>query len=176
MAPEPGRRRLSRWYGASAVHLVVMIATLTLAGYVLRTVGLRALWDPDVWWQSIVVWFAGAVVVHDLVLFPAYALADRLLVRALRAPRPGRRRGQVPLLNHVRVPLLAVALLFALFFPGILEQGASSYRNATGQTQEPFLQRWLVLSAAILATSACVYAIRVALRTRKHSKSMSHPR
>ena len=72
----------SRWnraYGAPGWHLLLMVASLGAAAYVVATVGLDALWDPDVWWQSIVVWFAGAVILHDLVLFPAYALLDRVL-------------------------------------------------------------------------------------------------
>ena len=65
------------------------------------------------------------------------------------------------LLNHVRIPALASGLLFLLFFPGILQQGASSYQAATGQTQDPFLERWLVLTVAAFLLSALVYAARL---------------
>ncbi|MGV7699696.1 hypothetical protein PJM27_29310, partial [Mycobacterium kansasii] len=81
------------------------------------------------WWQSIVVWFAGAVVAHDLVLFPVYAGLDRLLSR--RAPRPG---PDVPVLNHLRVPALGAGLTLLVFLPGIIRQGGATYRAATGQT------------------------------------------
>ena len=107
-------------------------------------------------WQLIIVWFLGAALVHDLVLFPLYALADRLTrrgTRAVKAPHVT--------LNYVRIPLLAVGLLFLLFFPGIFQQGADSYLSATGQTQDPFLERWLLLSAAIFGLSAIAYACRL---------------
>lgn len=155
------RSRLQVRYGATVLHFLVMLASLALAAYTLAVLGLGELWDPDVWWQSILVWFLGAVLLHDLLLFPLYAAADRLLGQILRRRRPTRNAAVVPIVNHVRVPVLAVGLLFLLFFPGIIGQGAATYANATGQTQEPFLERWLILSAVIFGLSAITYAIRV---------------
>ncbi|MCV7416640.1 hypothetical protein [Mycolicibacterium litorale] len=137
-----------------------MIAGFALCGYVITTLGPAALWNPRTWWQSIVVWFAAAVVVHDLVLYPLYTLADRILGLSRRIPV------RVPLLNHLRVPALATALTFVVFAPGILRQGAPTYTAATGLTQEPFLGRWLLLVAAMFATSAAVYAVRLARARR----------
>jgi len=54
--------------------------------------GPQALWNPFVWWQSIAVWFLAAIIAHDLVLFPLYALADRSFTGALAAVR-GRCKG-----------------------------------------------------------------------------------
>ncbi|WP_193610277.1 hypothetical protein [Nocardioides lijunqiniae] len=147
--------RWSRAYGASGWHLVLMLASLALVGYVVATVGLDALWDPDVWWQSMAVWFVGAIVLHDLVLFPVYALADRLLTH-----RRAGSTARVPLVNHVRVPTLAAALTFLLFFPGILQRGGDTYANATGLDQDPFLVRWLLIVLAAYLVSAAVYAVR----------------
>jgi hypothetical protein len=48
-----------------------------------------------------------------------------------------------------------------MFLPGIVKQGAPTYAAATGQTQQPFLARWLLLSAAMFAISAVVYALRL---------------
>ncbi|WP_134739485.1 hypothetical protein [Nocardioides sp. 503] len=153
----PRSTRWSRAYGASGWHLALMLGSLVVVAYVVATVGLDALWDPDVWWQSIAVWFVGAVVLHDLVLFPLYALADRLLTRGrTTAPDPAR----VPLVNHVRVPSLVAALTFLLFFPGILRRGGDTYVNATGLDQDPFLLRWLLLVLAAYFVSAAVYAVR----------------
>ena len=145
--------RLQRRYGAGPLHLVVMISSLALAGYAVLELGLDALWNPDTWWQSIAVWFVGAAVAHDLVLFPAYALGDRLFTAR-------RGRARVPLLNHLRVPLLATALTFLVFFPGIVQQGSDAHLRASGLTQEPYLERWLLLSAAFFAASGLVYAVR----------------
>jgi hypothetical protein len=108
--------------------------------------------------ESIAVWFAAAIIAHDLVLYPIYALADRLLVATRRDPRPGSR---VPVLNYIRVPALGAGLTLLVFLPGIIEQGAPTYRAATGLTQEVFLGRWLLLTAAMFAISAALYAVRL---------------
>ncbi|MBV6755332.1 hypothetical protein [Rhodococcus opacus] len=161
-------RRFARLYGADPLHLLAVLLTFALAGYAVSVVGLQNLWNPDVWWKSIAVWFLGAVIAHDLVLFPLYALADRSLTSGLDAVR-GRRRprsGTVPALNYVRVPALASGLTLLLFLPGIIEQGADAYLAATGLTQEPYLDRWLLLSAAFFATSALAYATRLSLSRR----------
>jgi hypothetical protein len=159
----PGSSRWSRAYGASGWHLALMLGSLAVVAYVVATVGLDALWDPDVWWQSIAVWFVGAVVLHDLVLFPVYALADRLLTRGrTKDPDPAR----VPVVNHVRVPTLVAGLTFLLFFPGILRRGGSTYANATGLDQDPFLVRWLLIVLVAYLVSAALYAVR-SVRARR---------
>ncbi len=146
-----------RVYGSHPLHLLTLVAGFALLGYVLATIGPRALWNPHTWWQSIAVWFAAAIIAHDLVLFPIYALVDRMLLLSRRIPVP------VRALNYLRVPAMGSALTLVVFLPGIIEQGAPTYWAATGQTQEPFLGRWLLLTAALFAISAVVYAIRLAL-------------
>ena len=154
-------------YGSHPLHLLTMLAGFALAGYVVATFKPVTLWNPQVWWQSIAVWFAAAIVLHDLVLFPVYALADRFL--AIPAQRRRRRPGEalVPALNHIRVPALASGLTLLVFLPGIIQQGKSTYVAATGQTQEPFLGRWLLLTAAMFGISAVLYAIRNILVHRR---------
>jgi hypothetical protein len=149
--------RFRNVYGSHPLHLLTLIAGFALLGYVIATIGPAALWNPRTWWQSIAVWFAAAVIVHDLVLFPVYALADRIVLPSLRLPAP------VPVLNYIRIPALGSALTLLVFLPGIIEQGAPTYLAATGQTQEPFLGRWLLLTAAMFAISAVVYGIRLML-------------
>jgi uncharacterized membrane protein YeaQ/YmgE (transglycosylase-associated protein family) len=157
----------TRAYGASGWHLALVLVSIGLVGYVVATLGLPALWDPEVWWQSIIVWFVGAVVVHDLVLFPAYALADRVLTRrAASAAGPLGDERSVPITNYVRVPTMLAGFTFLLFFPGILRQGADSFNAATGMTQDPYLERWLLLVAAGYLLSGLAYAV-VMLRTRQ---------
>ncbi len=124
------------------------------------------------WWQSILVWFLGAALLHDLVLFPLYAVGDRLHTAGVHALR--RRRGHHPDgpphvsgNNYVRVPVLASSLLLLVFLPGIIEQGASTYRAATGQTQAPFLDRWLLFTAIVFVLSAVAYAVHYTLVQRK---------
>ncbi|BCZ24568.1 hypothetical protein MYSE111917_00380 [Mycobacterium senriense] len=159
------RSAFARIYGSHPLHLLTMIAGFALLGYVIAVVKPVTLWNPHVWWQSIVVWFAAAIVAHDLVLFPVYALIDRMLSRD-RA-RPARADAGVPVLNYVRVPALGAGLTLLVFLPGIVRQGATTYRAATGQTQDPFLGRWLLLTAAMFAVSAGVYALKLAAARRR---------
>ncbi|MGA9869644.1 MAG: hypothetical protein WBQ44_00650 [Rhodococcus sp. (in: high G+C Gram-positive bacteria)] len=155
---------MRRFYGAHPLHLLAMGFAFSLVGYVVYVAGLQTFWNRDVWWQSIAVWFAGAVIVHDLVLFPIYSLADRSLrtgIDAVRGRAP-RLKLRIPPLNYIRIPLLGTALTFALFFPGIIEQGSETFTTATGLTQEPYLGRWLALTAGMFGVSALVYAARLA--------------
>lgn len=164
---------LKRLYGENVLHLIVLLAALALAGYAVSVLGVKNLFNPTAWWQSIAVWFAVAVIGHDLILFPLYALAERLLPAARRPagrttdPNPRR----VPLTNYLRLPTLATGFTFLLFLPGIIQQGASSYFSATGLTQEPFLNRWLLLTAAFYLMSAVCYVVRTVLRQRASASS-----
>ena len=145
-----------------------MVAGFSLAGYILFTFNPKALWNPHAWWQSIAVWLVATVIFHDFALFPLYALADRLLGIAARRQRR-RRRGQlrVPGRNHVRIPTLASGLTLLMFWPGIVKQGSATYSAATGQTQQPFLGRWLLLTAVLFSASAFGYAVRLVLAHRR---------
>jgi len=155
----------ARVYGSHPLHLLTMIAGFALLGYVVVVIKPVTLWNPHVWWQSIIVWFAAAVIGHDLVLFPVYAGLDRLLSRG--TPKPARASARVPALNYLRVPALGAGLTLLVFLPGIIEQGATTYQTATGQTQHPFLGRWLLLTAAMFAVSAGLYAMRLAMVRRR---------
>ncbi|CPR00600.1 lipoprotein [Mycobacterium bohemicum DSM 44277] len=163
MRQRPGR--FTALYGSHPLHLLTMLAGFALLGYLLATFSPATLWNPETWWQSIAVWLAAAVIAHDLVLFPLYALADRLLF-ARPGPR-AQRRPNISARNHIRVPALAAGLTLLIFLPGIIEQGAPTYLAATGQTQDPFLGRWLLLTAAMFAASALAYGVRVLLERRR---------
>ena len=168
--------RFSAFYGSNPLHLLGTIAAWALAGYVVAVLGPQALWNPKVWWQSIGVWFLAAVVAHDLVLFPLYALADRSFTGAFAAVR-GRWTGpspQVSPLNYLRVPTLAAGLSLLLFFPGIVQQGQSSYVAATGQNQQPLFGRWLLLVAALYGLSALTYAGRLAVAGHRGKTTDTH--
>jgi len=92
--------------------------------------------------------------VHDLVLFPLYAGADRVLGTLLPGPQ----------VNYLRVPALGAGLTFLMFWPGIVRQGEVTHLAATGLDQAPYLGRWLALSAVLFAASGLVYGARVAVR------------
>lgn len=156
-------------YGSQPWHLLTMAAGFALLGYVVVTVKPIMLWNPNSWWQSIAVWFAGAVIAHDLVLFPVYAVADRIL---WARRRPGRCL-PVSVRNYLRIPALGSGLTLSVFLPGIIGQGASTYLAATGQTQQPFLGRWLLLTAAMFTASATLYLLRLALSGRRSRRVCS---
>jgi hypothetical protein len=156
-------------YGSHPLHLLTMLSGFALMGYVLATFKPATLWNPGTWWQSIVVWLAAAVIAHDLLLFPLYTLADRTLSARIGRPK-GTATGSYPKVsarNHIRVPALGAGLTLLIFLPGIIEQGAPTYYAATGQTQQPFLGRWLLLTAAMFALSALGYVTRRAIARRR---------
>jgi hypothetical protein len=158
--------RFSAIYGSHPLHLLTMASGFALLGYILATFKPATLWNPGTWWQSIAVWFAAAVVAHDLLFFPLYALADRVLTARI-GRRPSRRHPKVFVRNYIRVPTLGAGLTLLIFLPGIIEEGGPTYRAATGQTQQPFLGRWLLLTAVMFAVSALVYATRLAAARRQ---------
>jgi hypothetical protein len=152
-----GLAAVRRFYGANPLHLLALIGCFALAGYAAS----QTLSNPK--WPVMLAWFAAAVIGHDFVVFPLYALADRSFTTALHAlrPRTATAPPRVPVVNHVRVPALGAGLLFLVFFPGIIQQGRQTYQAATGRTQEPYLGRWLLLVAALFAVSAVIYAVRL---------------
>jgi hypothetical protein len=145
---------IRRFYGSHPLHLLALLCCFALTGYI----AIHITSEPAL--PRILLWFVGAVVGHDLILFPLYAIADHSLSHAVRIFRPT----ALPLRNYLRIPALGAGLLFVMFFPGIIRQGAARYHTSTGQTQAPFLERWLLLTAAMFAISAIIYAIR--LRTK----------
>ena len=154
--------RARKAYGAHPLHLLTLVASFALVGYAISLLGVHSLWNDRVWWQSMIVWFVGAIVLHDLVLFPFYAATDRSLGAGWRAVsgRAPEVATAVSPRNYLRIPAMASGLLFLMFFPGIIQQGSVTYRNATGLTQEPYLARWLALTGAFFAISAIAYGVR----------------
>jgi hypothetical protein len=87
-----------------------------------------------------------------------HALADRIIWT-----RRGRQLDRHPYSSarsYLRIPALGSGLPLLGFLPGIVEQGASTYLVATGQTQQPYLGRWLLLTAAMFGASAVAYFVR----------------
>ena len=160
------RRRAAAAYGADPLHLLALLACFALAGYAAYRASLGPL--PI----RMLVWFGGAVIGHDLVLYPLYALADRSLLtlrpRRHRRSRPADGRPLPSAVNHIRVPALLSGLLLLMFSPVIFRQGEGAYRAASGLSESPYLARWLLITGALFAASAVVYAIRIG-RIRKET-------
>jgi hypothetical protein len=147
-----------RRYGAGPLHLLSLVACFALVGYVATRI------HDAGGWLRVGAWFVGALVVHDLVLWPLYALADRTAVRlALRHPD---RLPRVPWINHVRVPAIISGVLLGISFPLIFRLSETTYDQATGVTESPYLGHWLLVTGILFGGSALSYAIRVRRASR----------
>ncbi len=139
-----------RLYGSGVWHLAGHLAAFGIAGFALAQIVNGGAW------VNFVAWFAGAAVLHDLVLLPLYSLLDRAHVSVhMRMPRP-----RIPVVNHIRVPALLSGLLLLVYFPLILGPSGPEYMKATGHHLHGYLRNWLLISAALFIGSAVVYAIR----------------
>lgn len=138
-----------RRYGESPSHLLLLLCSFALTGYA----GVRLLHGD---WLGIVLWFAGAAVLHDLVLLPLYGLADRALQRVVPAPHS--------YVNHVRVPAFVSGLLLLVWFPLIAGTQASRYERSAGLSADVFLSRWLLITAGLFAVSALWLWVRATVR------------
>lgn len=70
----PWLLRLPRLPIGSPLQLLLLACSFALAAYA----GVRLLADD---WFGVALWFVGAALLHDLVLLPLYAVADRAIVR-----------------------------------------------------------------------------------------------
>ncbi|WP_374116553.1 hypothetical protein [Streptomyces gilvus] len=131
----------------SPLRILLLTCTFALAAYA----GLR-LFDGD--WFGIALWIVGAALLHDLVLLPLYAAADRALISVA-----GRER-----VMYVRVPAALSLLLLLVWFPLIGGQVAARYTAATGLSADGYLARWLLVTAALFGGSALLFVLR---RTRR---------
>ncbi len=120
----------------------VLVCSFVLCVYA----GVRLL-DGD--WFLVALWFVGAAVVHDLVLLPLYAGADRVLVK-----------GAGRWVNHVRVPAALSGLLLLVWFPLISGRVSERYAGVAGQSAQGYAERWLIITAVLFVGSAVVFAVR----------------
>lgn len=158
----PVRAVLRFWrylYGENPLHLLAMVGCFALVGYAVSFVfpGPSAL--------ALGIWFAGAVLGHDLVLYPLYALADQPLTISRWARRKvlPRHPPLVPAINHVRAPVLGSAVLGLIYLPTITRHGESGLRFAAGLGEAGIYQHWLLITGVLFLGSAVVYAIRLGI-------------
>ena len=139
---------MSRLYGTTPLHLLAHGLLFAVFGWVvLQLVDARGA-------PNIVLWFALAIVLQDLALVPLYSALDRLARRA------------VPAVNHVRVPAALSGLLLLVFFPPILGRNDGTFARVAGKEPEGYLERWLLVTAALFAASLAIYVLNLTKRAR----------
>jgi hypothetical protein len=144
-----------REYGDGPVHLMAVIASFSVAAYALSRV-FDEVSDPT----RVLLWLGGAIVAHDLVLLPLYSLLGVIASKAV-VPEGARRSLRIAALNHLRVPALLSGLMLLVWYPLVAGKGESSYTRAAGLSNDVYLERWLLLTAALFLGSALLFALRV---------------
>lgn len=133
---------MARVYGASPLHLAGHLALFAVAAYALgQALDARGA-------ASFATWFVAAILLHDLVLLPAYSAVDRVVQRA--APRA---------VNFVRAPAVVSAVLLLAYFPLVLGRADPSFERVAGYSPQGYALRWLVVTGALFLVSACAYLI-----------------
>ncbi|MFD8719890.1 hypothetical protein ACFV2H_18195 [Streptomyces sp. NPDC059629] len=138
----------------SPFQILLLACSFALAAYA----GVRLLSGN---WLGVALWVVGAALLHDLVLLPLYALADRAMVRGLGAA--GRREWAM----YVRVPAALSALLLLVWFPLISGMVDERYRSATGLSTDGYPARWLLITAVLFGGSALLLARRLRRATKR---------
>ena len=137
--------RLRALYGTTPLHLVAVIASLAVAGYAALKIV-----EGTSNWPKVALWFIAAVLLHDFVLYPLYTVLDR--IAGGRRPGPG--------VNFVRVPALLSVTFLLVSLPLVCTIAPDTYAAATGLRPEPYLERWLAVTAVLFLASGLLYAVR----------------
>jgi hypothetical protein len=156
--------RLRHAYGAGPLHLIAALAAVAIAGYAFLEIAERP--AP----LSFLVFFAGAIVAHDLIAFPIYSALDRLAGGATTATG-----ANAATVNYVRVPALLSGFALIVWFPLILGLDRDNYEAAAGIAPPDFLGRWLILTAALFLGSGLLLALRQRRSARDRDRATDHP-
>jgi hypothetical protein len=144
-------RRFLRWYGAGPLHLLTMAGSFALAGYA----AVELLPNNAV---GILIWLIGAVIGHDLILMPLYALADRSALAVFRHRKPP--LPAVGWINYLRVPAALSGMLLLIWFPLIFRLPAR-FPATTTLPLDPYLWHWLGITGSLFLLSAAAFALRL---------------
>lgn len=152
-----------RRYGASPLHLGGHLVALAIVAFAFdRIFSGGAI--PEV-----AVWYLGFVIAHDLIFVPLYTGLDRAMRRMLE-PLSSSRRIAVPMINHVRAPLLISALLLVVYAPLISGVADQNYFAVSGHHLEHYVRNWLLITGWLFLGSGAIYLLRVGWlhRERRH--------
>lgn len=142
-------------YGDGPLHAIAAAASFAIAGYAFLEIARNP--GPI----SFAVFFAGAIVAHDLLAFPIYSGLNAIAGGAGRAAGLGRAA-----INYLRVPALLSGFALIVWFPLILDLDPANYEAAAGRPPADYLARWLALTAALFVGSGVAYALRRRRSTR----------
>jgi hypothetical protein len=146
-------------------QLMALLASLTVAGYAAA----RLLAGNPI---GVGAWFVGSAVVHGLVIFPLYAGLDATLVMLLRHRPELATMAGVHWLNYLRIHAVVSGLLL-VWSPLILQASDAAYYATLGPSVQPFLPRWLAVTATLFAISAAILTVRVGTIRRAASRWVS---
>ncbi len=162
----------SKRYGSNPAHLLLLLAAATVAGYAVVQ------WLDAPTPVRLLVWFAAAVIGHDLIAFPIYTGIDRLLIRAIAGAEPGPviSRWRRAAINHVRFPLMLSVLLMIMWYPLIFRRSDNAYFARSGDHQDRYLGNWLLVVAGLFVGSLLIFLVRLALAAGRSRSGASPPR
>jgi hypothetical protein len=143
-----------RHYGAGPLHLLAH-----LIGFAIAAIALNRIFSGG-HVEELLEWYLGFAIAHDLVFVPAYTGLDRLF-RATIARLPLRTRTDIPLINHVRAPVMISALLLIIYFPLITRRSEGTYFALSGHQLTHYLRNWMLITAVLCLGSGLIYAARV---------------
>jgi hypothetical protein len=123
---------------------------------------------------TLLTWYLGFAIAHDLIFVPIYTGLDHLVRRALTPISSSRRIG-IPIINHVRAPLLISGLLLLIYSPLISGLGDGEYFALSGQHLENYLRNWLLITGILFFGSGVIYLLRLSRLQRRRSKTTSRP-
>lgn len=138
-------------YGRGPVHLLGVIFCYSLAIYA----GSKLFSNVSLW---IALAFPAGIFLHDFVLFPFYSGIDRTLKRMQRRQK---REGKIAVfwVNYLRVPVIVSFVLLLAYFPIILRL-PEDRELYTSLSPDPYLYRWLIVTAVFAAGSAFAYYLK----------------
>lgn len=147
-------KRFRYEYGASPAHLLAALTSFAVSAWALSQM-LDVLSTPG----RFLIWFLGAIVLHDLVLLPLYSLLGLGAAGALvGGDQPSRLR--IAALNHLRIPVMLSGLMLLVWYPLVLSKAPGGFERTTGMSTDIYLERWLALSAVLFTGSALLLAAR----------------
>jgi hypothetical protein len=156
---------IRRGYGDGPLHLIAAVISFAIVAYALVEIARRS------GALSFAIFFAGAIVAHDLVAFPIYSLLDAIAGRTAGVVGVGRAT-----INYLRIPALLSGLALIVWFPLILGLSDSVYVADAGHARPAYLERWLLLTAALFAISGIAYALKRRGRARGLATDPPGPR